>query len=157
MTIGCLLKVALISAFLLASGSEASLARAPEADGARTIDADYARAETLIRRNDYREALVLLQAALARNPENADTHNLLGFTLRKLKRYDESRDHYLKALAIDPAHLSALEYYGELLLTTGNLGEARMTLRSLERLCPSGCNERHDLEEAFRSYGFAVP
>ncbi|RTL71245.1 MAG: tetratricopeptide repeat protein, partial [Hyphomicrobiales bacterium] len=58
---------------------------------------------------------------------------------------------YRKALDFDPDHKGALEYLGELYVETGDLPKARENLARLEKLCPSGCEEREDLEKAIAS------
>ena len=119
-------------------------------------DSDWSEGEALVRRDHFADALPKLGAALARLPDNADLNSLMGFTLRKLKRYDESERHYQKALASDPDHRGAREYYGELLLTRGDIAKAREQLRVLERLCPTDCEELRDLQAAFQASGAAV-
>ena len=59
-------------------------------------------------------AYTILEAGLASEPDNADIHNLLGFSARKMGRYEDNMKHYQKALAINPKHEIALEYMGEL-------------------------------------------
>ena len=49
--------------------------------------------------------------------KNADAWNLLGFTYRKLGQLDDSDAAYLTVLSINPDHLGALEYQGELFIT----------------------------------------
>ena len=48
----------------------------------------------------------------------------------------------------------AREYLGELYVETGDLPKARDQLAVLEKLCPQGCEEREDLEQAIAA---AVP
>ena len=51
----------------------------------------------------------------------------------------------------DADHKGAHEYLGELYVETGDLASAREQLAVLTRLCPQGCEERKDLEEALAS------
>jgi tetratricopeptide (TPR) repeat protein len=71
-----------------------------------------------------------------------------GFGLRKTGDYKQARVYYLKALELDPEHKGALEYLGELYVETGELGKAREHVALLRKLCPGGCEELSDLEEA---------
>lgn len=54
---------------------------------------------------------------------------------------------YDRALAIDPNHLGAQEYQGELFLMLGDLDAAQANLDHLTRICGT-CPEREDLREA---------
>ncbi len=72
-------------------------------------------------------------------PDNADAHNLLGFSTRKLDDLETAKKHYDRALAIDPDHKGALEYLGELYLETGDLENAEALLARLIAACPDGC------------------
>ena len=80
--------------------------------------------------------------------QHADVYNLLGFSLRKTGDYKRALTYYKKALDFDPEHKSAHEYLGELYVETNQLDKAREHLAILVRLCPSGCEEREDLEKA---------
>jgi tetratricopeptide (TPR) repeat protein len=108
-------------------------------------DLGWVRAK--IRAKDYQAALQELRE-LATDNEDADVYNLLGFTLRKTGDYASALTYYTKALALDPDHKGAREYLGELYVETGLLDEAKEQLVILIRLCPTGCEEREDLEKA---------
>jgi tetratricopeptide (TPR) repeat protein len=79
---------------------------------------------------------------------HADVFNLLGFTLRKTGDHSNALTYYQKALELDEFHLGAHEYIGELFVETKQLAKAKQHLAILERLCPSGCEEREDLQKA---------
>jgi Flp pilus assembly protein TadD len=89
---------------------------------------------------------------------SADWNNLMGYTLRKSANPDlaAAERHYLEALRIDPRHLGALEYIGELYLMQGDLPKAEARLATLASACPSGCEELKDLKseiERFKANG----
>ena len=63
--------------------------------------------------------------------------------------------HYQRALRLDPAHLGAHEYLGELYLQRGEPEQARAQLAELELLCPAGCEERSELADAILAQGTA--
>lgn len=117
-----------------------------------SVSAEMRKAEVLIKRESYAEALVLLKEEVAANPDNADAWNLLGYSARKQGDYAASEIAYDKALAIEPGHKGALEYKGELYLTLGNLEGAEMLLGKLRKLCSFNCGEVKDLEEAIAAY-----
>ena len=112
----------------------------------------YAEARALIDAGDYEAALGPLQEIVAAEPANADAYNLLGYAARSLQRYGEARVHYERALAIDPEHLGANAYYGELLLVLGNLEGAQQRLAVLDEVCYLGCEEYDALEAAIDAY-----
>ena len=109
-------------------------------------------AEKAIKAGNYDRAIELLQKVLAGDSENADAWNDLGFSQRKLKRFDQALGAYQKALAIDPDHRGANEYLGELYLSTGNLAKAKERLEKLDDVCTFGCNEFDDLKQAIQAY-----
>lgn len=88
---------------------------------------------------------------LVNTHEHADVFNLLGFSLRKTGDYKNALTYYHKALELDPKHLGALEYLGELYVETKQPENAREQLAKLVALCPNGCEEREDLEKAIAS------
>ena len=101
-----------------------------------------------VKSSQWVRAVGLLQAYVKANPQDADGHNLLGFSYRKLGRYTESEAAYDRALAIDPNHIGAHEYRGELMLLLGRREKALAHLHSLERLCGVQCEEYQDLLRA---------
>lgn len=111
-------------------------------------DADYAAAEQAVKAGKYAAAIPLLEKVVARDAKNADAWNNLGFSNRKLGKFSEALADYEKALAIDPDHLGANEYLGELYLETGDMPKAEERLAKLDRLCIFGCEEYRTLKAA---------
>ena len=60
---------------------------------------------------------------------------------------------YNRALALDSKHKGALEYQGELFVETGQIDKARENVARLKQLCPRGCEELDDLNEAIAAAG----
>ena len=109
-------------------------------------------AEQEIKAGNYSRAIELLQKAVASDAQNADAWNYLGFSQRKLEKFDQALGAYRKALAIDPDHRGANEYLGELYLQTGELEKAKERLRKLDDVCFFGCEEFDDLKQAIKAY-----
>src|SRR5437016_1444218 len=105
-------------------------------------------------KNDWSEAQATLRQALARNPDNADYHNLYAYSIRKGPNPDMSLvfKHYNEALRIDPDHRGAHEYLGEAYLMVGNLAKAKEHLSVLDKLCFFPCDEYSDLKKAIADY-----
>ncbi len=103
---------------------------------------------------DWPKAQALLQDAVARNPGNADYHNLYAYSIRKGANADMSLvfKHYNEALRLDPRHRGAHEYIGEAYLMVGNLPKAKEHLSSLDKLCFFPCSEFSELKKAISEY-----
>jgi len=107
--------------------------------------AAYASAVGFINAERFEEALRALDAAEAAIGPHPDILNYRGFASRRLGRYDAALGYYAEALALDPNHIGANEYLGELYLEMGRLDDARTQLARLDGLCPYGCAEREEL------------
>jgi cytochrome c-type biogenesis protein CcmH/NrfG len=117
-------------------------------DNMSSTDApDLTSVRAKIKAKDYTAALAELRD-LAEDTQQVDVYNLLGFTLRNTGDFKTSLTYYTKALELQPDHKAAREYLGELYVETGNLAKAKEQLAILAKLCPSGCEEREDLQKA---------
>ena len=103
-------------------------------------------------KEDYENSYKLAKNATLTHPDNPDAWNYLGFSSRKLGKYDESEDAYKTALSIDPKHVGAMEYYGELHLTLDKPEKAKLLLSELKKLCTFNCKEMKQLEKAIQNY-----
>ena len=142
--------------FALASGS-ASGAGGDNADAGASVDPNYTSAVAKIEAGDYQAAITLLESVAAKDPDNADAFNYLGYANRKLQRYPVALEHYRRALALDPRHRGAHEYSGELFLETGDLAKAEEHLAALDRICFFGCEEYDELKELVEAYRAGRP
>jgi Tfp pilus assembly protein PilF len=117
-------------------------------------DTDLAAARARIDARDFAGAAGVLEKAVARDPANADYHNLLAYAIRKGPNPDMDRvfKHYGEALRLDPKHRDAHEYIGEAYLLVGNLGKAREHLAALDKLCFLPCGQFRDLKRAIERY-----
>ena len=106
-------------------------------------------------RGQFAQAVAQLRE-LARTVQHAEVYNLLGYSLRELKQYDEAAHWYREALLYDPEHRPTLEYQGELFLALGDVAGARRNLRYLELLCGRECAEYRLLRKAVVDAGHAV-
>jgi Flp pilus assembly protein TadD len=112
----------------------------------------YDEAKAAVDSANFTAALPMLMRLTKAEPQNADAWNLLGFTYRKLGQLDDSNTAYLTVLSINPNHLGALEYQGELFITTGKIDAAKANLVKLQGLCGT-CEEAADLEKALKAVG----
>ena len=114
----------------------------------KALDTAMGQAQSALDAGKYEAALGHLATAAAEDDRNADVHNLTGYALRKLGRYDAAGAAYDKALALDPEHTGALEYQGELFLKLGEIDKARANLEKLDDICWLGCESYYLLRDA---------
>ena len=136
----------------LAGGTGALAAGAGGGGSSRSGGDALREARALISSERYEEALAKLEEVVTSDDGNADAWNLVGFSYRKLERYEPALKGYAKALAIDPRHTEAIEYLGELYLALDDLTQAEEQLARLGEVCGSGCEEYEELEEAIARY-----
>ena len=117
-------------------------------DNMSSTDApDLTSVRAKIKAKDFKAAIAELTPLLETH-QHADVYNMMGFSLRKLKDYKQAYTFYRKALEFDPEHKGALDYLGELYVETGQVDKAKEHVTLLKKLCPSGCEELADLEQA---------
>ena len=124
------------------------------ADGASRDDpmSGLAPFQKLIEAGQYQQAIDKLGLALKEAPDDADLLNLIAYSHRNFNQYDDALRYYLKALEIDPEHLGANEYLGELYLKLGQLDNARERLTVLDGACFFGCEEFYELKQEIEEY-----
>ncbi|MCF8159593.1 MAG: tetratricopeptide repeat protein [Polaromonas sp.] len=114
-----------------------------------------ANARSAVDAKNWQRALTELRAALQAAPDNADVHNLLGFSYRKQAKPDlpKAFEHYRQALKLNPTHRGAHEYIGEAYLMDNKPAEAERHLAELEKICGNrSCEEYADLAKAIADF-----
>lgn len=140
----------MIAGFMLASHAFA-------ADTVTSYDApDLTEVRAAIKAKDFKGAITALTAIIDRGTVHADVYSLLGFSWRKSGDYKSAQLYYAKALDFDPNHKGALEYQGQMFIELGEMERAKKNHERLVKLCPTGCEERDDLEEALKKVGAAI-
>jgi tetratricopeptide (TPR) repeat protein len=114
-------------------------------------NADYQRAQTAIAGADYKAAADLLQKVLAHQPNNPDVLNLMGFSERKLGEASTALMYYKKALGLQPNHIGANEYLGELYLELKQPDLAEQRLAILQQVCGT-CEEYTELKDKIEKF-----
>ena len=109
---------------------------------------EYYKAVKLIKAGSFDEALVILETIIQKKPDDADIHNYMGFAFRKKGMLEKSAYHYGQALDINPKHLGALEYQGELYIVLGEIEKAKANLTKIDDICWRQCSELRDLKQA---------
>lgn len=112
---------------------------------------DYKKAVDLIDDEKYAAAIPLLEKSIKEKGEYADALNQLGYANRKLGNWAAGMEYYLKALKLEPNHLGANEYLGELYLEQKDLASAEGQLAKLKAAC-GDCDEFDELEDSIEDY-----
>ena len=148
-----LLKLVIVAATVAAlAGPIAALASGGGSSKDDTAsDSNYDDGVKAVKAKDYAGALAKLTLAVKADPKNADAWNYIGFADRKLGKFPDSLAAYEKALALQPNHLGANEYLGELYIQTGDGAKANQQLAKLEKLCGTSCDEYKELKAAISS------
>jgi len=141
--------LALVLCLTLGAGQALAIV---DEDSGRAQSPDYAQAAKLVEAGDYAGAIPLLRKSVDADPTNADAHNLLGFSHRKLGDVEMALAHYGTALELEPEHRGANEYLGELYLELGRLDAAQERLKVLNDACFFGCEEYSELKAKIEAY-----
>jgi Flp pilus assembly protein TadD len=114
-------------------------------DNTKAKPSSYKKAVKLIKKENYSEAVKILEKILEKNKyqEDPDILNEYAFALRKTGDFSNAEINYNKALKIDPNHKGALEYLGELYVDTKRKDKANLILVKLEN-CK--CEEYSELK-----------
>ena len=119
-------------------------------------NAEYLKAEKLVKTYKFEKAINALNKLLNETPDGytkADIYNYLGYASRKQRapNFEKAEEYYLKALKIDPDHIGALEYLGELYYETGRVDKAEDLLKRLKSAAGENSEEYLELYEIINS------
>jgi len=119
-------------------------------------NAEYLKAEKLVKTYKFEKAIKALNKLLSETPDGytkADIYNYLGYASRKQRapNFEKAESYYLKALKIDPNHIGALEYLGELYYETGRIDKASELLEKLKIVAGENSEEYIELFEVINS------
>ena len=117
----------------------------------------YQRAENYILEENYKKSLKVLKSLIKREDlgdHRANIYNLLGYSYRKISKPDLDKSYaaYMMALELDPSHIGAHEYLGELYLMLNEKNKAIEMLNKLEKLVTSSGKEFIELQNAINKF-----
>ena len=144
--------LALIVGLVLSFGNVMAAGASSTSSSRPSASSEFKTGKKAVKKGDFQSALGHLNKANEKNPKNADIHNLLGYSYRKLGDTDRAFEHYHIALQINPKHRGANEYLGELYLETDQLAKAEERLEVLDEACFWRCEEYDDLKKAIEKY-----
>jgi tetratricopeptide (TPR) repeat protein len=126
----------------LGAGSKTGGAALKSEQGAQPVQV-YNQGIQLMHAKKFAEAQVKFEQALAENPNFAEAHNNLGYSLRKQgpQNYSKALEHYNKAIQLKPNLAEAYEYRGVLFLKMGRKVDAEKDLATLKGLKTKLANE----------------
>lgn len=135
---------------------------ATAADTTPTADAEpvtgpdrMATARAAIKVKDWQKSIAELTLQAKEKPGNADTYNLLAYSLRKqaTPNLPKAFEYYRLALKTNPQHKGAHEYIGEAYLMDKQPAKAEEHLASLKTICGNTtCEEYKDLAQSIAAY-----
>ena len=143
--------IALITLFVLQGPVHAASSDSSTSASTQTSSQKYTEAESAVMAKNYSLAVRLFTEFLASDNSNANAWNYLAYSHRKLGKLQQAEQEYKKALILNPGHLGAHEYLGELYVETGRLPLARQLLDRLRTLCSQDCEEYEALEMAINN------
>ena len=125
--------------------------KAVEADVKASKESDGKKQAKMEAKRDalFAKATKRFQAAIENKPDFAQAHGSLGYSLRRLGRYDEAMQAYDRALGINPNYPAAIEYRAEALLGLDRVPEA---LQAYERLAMISAEHAAELLAAVKSW-----
>ena len=149
-TISGLVGLAILAAIPATAPMSAWAMGSTSTDSAAEPD-PYKQAQSLIDADKYQEAIPLLQKLIKDKGAYADALNLLGYSYRKSGDAKDALDYYNQALAMEPKHLGANEYLGELYLELKQPDKAKERLAVLKAAC-GDCEEYQELQKKISQY-----
>ena len=132
-----------VSASLFGAGSSSD-------NNKSDASSNYLKAEKLIEKKNYEKAIDLLSELLGEKPDGftkSDVLNYLGFANRKKQQpnYELAEKYYLEALTLDPNHVGALEYLGELYIDMNQVDQAKDLMERLKNAAGENSEEYKEL------------
>ena len=101
----------------------------------------------------YAKAFDKLERAYKSDKKNPDILNYMGYTSRKVGKFDQAEKFYLEGLKIKPNHNGINEYLGELYVQKNQIDKANERLAVLKNC---NCEEYKELELIIKNRGVKI-
>lgn len=116
-------------------------------------DAGLITAEYYLATGKYTQALDVIGGVLQRHAQNADAYTYRGYAYQKLGDLKKARESYRTALSLNPSHLGANKYMGNLWLEENQLNRAMEQLQAMIYICAgSYCAEVDELQNDINKF-----
>jgi tetratricopeptide (TPR) repeat protein len=129
------------------------------------LDSLIKRAESLVARKQYDDAIDTYMKCLALSPRDATLYNRLGVAYHRKQDLGLARNNYEKAVKLDPGYAEALNNLGTIAFTEKKYSKAIRYYRKAVKLKPETATMHYNLasawfakekyDEAFREYQIA--
>ena len=110
-------------------------------------------ATTIARNSTYLDPVALWSSSVAARPGNARAHHNLALALRDTGRVGEAREHFARAIELDPAYAPARYNRGVMELADGRLAAAEEDFLAALRIAPAHPDARLNLGVALMRAG----
>lgn len=121
-------------------------------------DSGLITAEYYLATGKYTQALDVIGGVLQRHPQNADAYTYRGYAYQKLGDNKKARESYRMALGLNPKHLGANKYMGNLWLENGDLARAMEQLQAMIYVCAGTyCAEVDELQNDINRFRVKKP
>ena len=107
----------------------------------------------------FAAAQIKFEQAIRDNPNFAEAHNNLGFTLRQQgpQNYSIALEHYSKAIQLKPSMAETYEYRGVLFAKMGRKADAKKDLATLKKLTQSLLVSLRSFSRPAKKMSMALP
>lgn len=114
---------------------------------------EFQKAEVMVRRREYGQAMQLLRSAIGKNPDDADYHALHAWILHLMNPaapapFDEMLRSLDRALKVNPRHERAHYYKGMVLKRLNRNGEAMRHFRAASEINPHNVDAAREVRLA---------
>lgn len=142
----------IFAVLLFCTAAWAGAAGTDETPAAPAAVNDLDEGRNAVKERQWARAITHLDKALARDRNNADIHNWLGFSHRNNGSHVKGMAHYNIALQLNPSHRGANEYIGVAYLIERDKARAEEHLARLEKICGKSCDEYKSLEKSIHTF-----
>ena len=139
-------------AILLSATAPAFAAGSDETPAAPAAISDLDEGRNAVKAKQWAKAIGHLDQALARDRNNADIHNWLGYSHRNNGAHVKAMEHYNTALKLNPGHRGANEYIGVAYLLQRDKAKAEEHLARLDKICGKACEEYKSLQKSIETF-----
>ncbi|MDH3786908.1 MAG: tetratricopeptide repeat protein, partial [Acidobacteriota bacterium] len=94
-----------------------------------TVEEKARKAQSMLRAGRARDAIVIMEDALAETPDDARLHNLMGQIMFVAARYEPAVEHFNRALELDEYLTDAHNFLGAVYNELGKTNEAEKHFR----------------------------
>jgi tetratricopeptide (TPR) repeat protein len=131
----CLICVGTVSAMGSGSGGSSVESKPLREQVGESAFKVYNQGVDLMHAKNFAAAQIKFEQAIHDNPDFAEAHNNLGFTLRQRgpQNYSKALEHYNKAIELKPSMAETYEYRGVLYAKMGRKADAEKDLAVLKK------------------------